>query len=57
MNTEEHVELLVKTPEYRIGAYTIGEYDIILFVDEIVPIQSRIPSFIDGRKVKIVKQI
>jgi len=55
MNTTEYIESLLKVPEYQINAYTISETNIVLFVDDVLPAQNKIPSFIDGREVQIVK--
>lgn len=51
----EIMESLVKMREYQINGYEIGESDIIIFVDNIIPIQSMLPRYIDGREVTIVK--
>jgi len=55
MNIQESVKSLTEMPEYMIVAFSIDEYDVILFVDAIVPAQAGIPKLIDGREVKIVK--
>jgi hypothetical protein len=55
MSAIEIIESLMRTPEYKIVAYTIDETDIILFVEDMVPAQADMPKFIDGRDVKILK--
>ena len=53
----EEAERLSRIEKYRISGYAIDESNVVFFVDEIVPIQSKIPTNIDGREVKIVKSI
>ena len=57
MTVEEYVASLAERPEYAIIEYLIDESSITLFVDDILPIQGELPSFIDGREVKIFKAI